>query len=74
MTEKELECNVLYDKEVGPVTVKCKPLTTLKVPAGIKEGTPIVIMQEDSEEFGTRYSIWNKSDYDKFVKDYEERV
>lgn len=71
---KELECNVLYDKEVGSVTVKCKPLTIVKVPADIKEGTQIVIMQEDSEEFGTRYSIWNKKDYDKFVKNYEKQI
>lgn len=66
--KKELECNILYDKEVGPVEVKCKPLTTLNVPKGIKPGTPIVIMQEDSQEYGTKYTIWNKKDYEKLVK------
>ena len=74
MPDNKLECNILYDKEVGPVAVKCKPLTTLNVPEGIKAGTPIVIMQEDSEEYGTRYTIWNKTDYDKFVKNYEQQL
>lgn len=70
---KEMICNVMYDKEVGPVEVKCTLLTTVKAPKDVKQGEDIVIIKEESEEYGTRYSIWDKKDYIKFVKNYEEK-
>ena len=62
-------CNVLYDKEVGPVQVKVTPLTSLAIPRDIKQGEEIIIVKEESEEYGVRYSIWDKKDWKKFEKE-----
>lgn len=65
---KQLECNVLYDKEVGPVTVKCTLLTDFIVERAVKKGSKVAIVKEESEEFGIKYSIWDLKDWQKLEK------
>lgn len=66
---KQLECNVLYDKEVGPVEIKCTLLTDFIVERAIKKGSKVAIVKEESKEFGIKYSIWDLKDWQKLEKE-----
>lgn len=65
---KELTCNVLYDKEVGPVEVKC---TLINIEDNKnKKNSKVAIVKEESEEFGTHYTIWDYKHWEKAEKEY----
>lgn len=64
---KQLECNILYDKEVGPVVVKC---TLLNIEDNkYKKNSKVAIVKEESQEFGIRYTIWDYKDWEKLEKE-----
>lgn len=64
---KELTCNVLYDKEVGPVEVKC---TLLNIENNkYKKESKVAIVKEESNEFGIFYTIWDFKDWEKLEKE-----
>ena len=63
---KELTCNILYDKEIGPVETRCTLLNVLN--NKYKKGSKVAIVKEESEHFGITYTIWDLKDWQKLEK------
>ena len=65
---KELTCNILRDKEIGPIETKCTLLNILD--NKYKKGHKIAIVKEESEQFGITYTIWDLEDWKKLEKNF----